>query len=171
MTWAADRITPAVRLPLTHSGPRAHSRPGNTVTRTVLPPLRKLLLELVGYGVVSGVALALDVSVLEALVKLAGWYYVPAATAAFVAGGGLAYCLSVKYVFRFRQLGSRPLELSYFIGLGAVGLIVNIAILSVAIAGLGLDLLPAKLLAACATFTTNFALRRQLLFVPARVAE
>jgi hypothetical protein len=32
-------------------------------------------------------------------------------------------------------------------------------------------LLPAKLLAACGTFTTNFVLRRQLLFAPARLAE
>ncbi len=133
--------------------------------------MRKLLLELVGYGAVSGVALALDVTTLEVLVKVAGWHYVPAAVAAFFAGGVLAYHLSVKYVFTARQLANRSLELGYFVALGAVGVVVNVAVLSRAIGQMGLDLLPAKLLAACGTFTTNFVLRRQLLFAPARVVE
>ena len=124
-----------------------------------------------GYGVVSGVALALDVATLEVLVKVAGWHYELAATVAFLAGGMLAYHLSVRYVFTARQLANRSLELGYFIALGLIGVIVNITVLGLAIGELGLALLPAKLLAACGTFTTNFVLRRQLLFMPARIAE
>jgi putative flippase GtrA len=133
--------------------------------------MRKLLMELFGYGAVSGVALALDVATLEMLVKVGGWHYVPAAVTAFFAGGVLAYHLSVKYVFTARQLANRSLELGYFVALGVIGVIVNVAVLSLAIGQMGLDLLPAKLLAACGTFTTNFVLRRQLLFAPARIAE
>jgi putative flippase GtrA len=133
--------------------------------------MRKLLLELVGYGAVSGIALALDVTTLEVLVKVAGWHYVPAAVAAFFAGGVLAYHLSVRYVFTARQLANRSLELGYFVALGGVGVVANVAVLSLAIGQMGLDLLPAKLLAACGTFTTNFLLRRQFLFAPARFVE
>jgi len=133
--------------------------------------MRRLFTELAGYGVVSGVALALDVATLEVLVKVAGWHYELAATVAFLAGGMLAYHLSVRYVFTARQLANRSLELGYFIALGLIGVIVNITVLGLAIGELGLALLPAKLLAACGTFTTNFVLRRQLLFMPARIAE
>lgn len=133
--------------------------------------MRKLLSELAGYGAVSGVALALDIATLEVLVKVAGWHYVPAAVAAFFAGGVLAYHLSVRYVFTGRQLANRSLEFGSFVALGVVGVVVNVAILGLTVGQLGLDLLPAKLLAAGGTFTTNFVLRRQLLFAPARIAE
>src|SRR6185312_9122019 len=90
----------------------------------------------------------LDIGTLEVLVKVAGWHYVPAAVAAFFAGGILAYHLSVRYVFTGRQLVNRSLELGSFIALGVVGVVVNVAILSLTIGQLGLDLLPAKLLTA-----------------------
>ncbi len=128
------------------------------------PSLMNILPELLAYGLVSGLALLVDMSVLLALVSRAGWNYLPASTLSFVAGGTVAYALSIRYVFRFRSVSSRRLEYGYFVALGLVGLAVNAAALSVAITAVGLGLVAAKLLAACCTFAANFALRRQLLF-------
>jgi putative flippase GtrA len=130
--------------------------------------MRKLLPELLGYGLASTAAFAVDVSTLEVLVKLAGWHYLPAASLAFIAGGIVAYLLSVRFVFRFRQIRSGALEFSCFVALGVVGLVVNAAMMFIAISGAGLELFAAKLLAAACTFATNFVLRRQVLFAPAR---
>jgi len=130
--------------------------------------MRKLVLELLGYGLASAVALAVDVAALEALVKLAGWHYLAAASVSFIAGGIVAYLLSVRFVFRFRQMDDHALELSCFVGLGVVGLAVNAALMFMAVTWAGLQLFTAKLLAALFTFATNFVLRRQMLFTPAR---
>jgi putative flippase GtrA len=74
--------------------------------------------------------------------------------------------LSITFVFRYRQVEGRALEFGSFVGLGLVGLGVNAAVLFVAVNGAGVELIPAKVLAAGATFTTNFTLRRQMLFQP-----
>ena len=124
--------------------------------------------ELLGYGLASGVALLADIGVLTGLVKLAHWPYLAAASLAFIAGAAVAYVLSVKFVFHHRHTVRRAAEFSSFIGLGLASLVVNAAVLFVAVSGAGLALVPAKVLAAGATFTTNFTLRRQILFAPAR---
>ena len=126
----------------------------------------RLLVEVTGYGVVSLIALAVDTAVLYAFVNLAGWHYLAASLPAFAAGATVAYLLSVRLVFRFRQLRNMPLEFTSFVALGLAGLAVNAAALWVAIGSAGLGLITAKVLAAGCTFATNFTLRRQLLFVP-----
>jgi putative flippase GtrA len=133
--------------------------------------MRNLLIELLGYGLASGFALTVDMSVLEALVNLAGWHYLLASAVAFIAGGAVAYLLSVRYVFRFRRMKTSPLEFAYFVGLGAVGLIVNSAALFVAVGEAGLNLFAAKLVAAGCTFATNFTLRREVLFAVAGATD
>jgi putative flippase GtrA len=126
----------------------------------------RLFLEVSGYAAVSLIALAVDTAVLYAFVNGAGWNYLAASVPAFAAGASVAYLLSVRWVFRFRQLPNRSLEFASFVALGLAGLLVNAAALSVAIGAAGLGLITAKVLAAGCTFATNFTLRRQLLFVP-----
>ena len=130
--------------------------------------MRKLFSEMWRYGLVSVAALALDTSVLYLCVKIAGWHYFPASVVAFSAGATLAYLLSVRFVFGYRQLRDPGLEFLSFVLLGLAGLVVNTAALSVAIGAAGLGLITAKLLAAGCTFATNFTLRRQFLFAPAK---
>jgi len=130
----------------------------------------KLVLQVLTYGLVSAVALAVDVSVLQGLVKLAGWHYLVASAPAFCAGASVAYLLSVRFVFEARQIANRSLEFGYFVALGLAGLMVNAGALFVAVSAAGLSLITAKLFAAVCTFATNFTLRRQLLFVPSRTS-
>jgi len=129
--------------------------------------MSRLVRELLGYGLVSAAALAVDMSALACLVRMAGWHYLPASAVAFSLGAAVAYVLSIGFVFRLRKFHNVPLELGYFVALGGAGLLVNAGTLFLAISKAGLDLFAAKLLAAGCTFATNFALRRQLLFSPA----
>jgi putative flippase GtrA len=128
--------------------------------------MRKLFTEVLGYGLVSLVALAVDASVLYVFVNVVGWHYLLASVLAFSAGATVAYLLSVRFVFRFRHLRNPSLEFASFVALGLAGLLVNAAALFVAISAAGLGLITAKVLAAGCTFATNFTLRRQFLFVP-----
>lgn len=135
---------------------------------TIARSMERLIPELIRYAFASAVALAADVAILWVLVTHCGWYYVPASVVAFVAGTSIAYLLSIRFVFSFRQLSSHPVEFGYFVALGVVGLLVNTATLALAISAAGFGLVAAKMLAACCTFATNFTLRRQLLFGPSR---
>lgn len=131
---------------------------------------RALFLEMLGYGAVSATALAVDAAILKMLVALAGWHYLPASTVSFIAGAGVAYRLSVRFVFRFHQVKSQTLEFGYFLAIGLIGLLINAAALAIVINGMGLGLLSAKLVAALCTFSANFLLRRTLLFSPSRAS-
>jgi putative flippase GtrA len=124
--------------------------------------------EVLGYGLVSAIALVVDTATLRTLVVICGWHYLLGSVVAFIAGAVVAYILSVEFVFRCRRVNNRTLEFGYFLVLGAVGLIVNAGALSVAITGIGLSLLKAKACAAACTFTCNFVLRRSFLFSPKR---
>ena len=128
----------------------------------------RLLTEVGGYGLASAAALAVDTSVLYAFVHFAGWHYLAASVMGFAAGAAVAYLLSIRFVFRFRQLRNPSLEFASFVALGLVGLLVNAAALFIAISAVGLGLITAKLFAAGCTFAANFTMRRQLLFAPSK---
>jgi putative flippase GtrA len=129
---------------------------------------RRLLFEVCGYGLVSAVALLADMLLLQTLVSSWGWHYLPASVVSFTAGAAVAYLLSIQFVFRFRQVHNPLQEFTSFVALGLAGLLVNAAVLFAAVDGLGLGLITAKACAAGGTFATNFTLRRQLLFAPAK---
>jgi putative flippase GtrA len=135
-----------------------------TARATLAGSALRVGMELFGYGIASGIALVVDVAILKTLVDIANWHYLPASTVAFIAGAGVAYVLSVRYVFRGRRLVNRTAEFLSFVALGIAGLLVNAAVLSVGISALGLGLLTSKGIAAVCAFTTNFVLRRTLLF-------
>lgn len=128
--------------------------------------LRKLFREAFKYGLVSVVALGVDMAVLHGLVDRFSWHYLVASGVAFLAGATVAYLLSVRFVFPVHKLHNPYLECVVFFALGLAGVAVNAGALFIAVGKAGLGLTTGKLLAAGCTFVTNFTLRRQLLFSP-----
>lgn len=123
----------------------------------------RLLPQLIGYGLVSGVALGFDMGTLIALTH-AGMPYLPASALTFTIGAIVAYLLSVRFVFLTRLVDNRALEFTTFLTLGIAGLLVNSLVMRIAVGSVGTSVIVAKCAAACFTFGTNFTLRRQLLF-------
>jgi putative flippase GtrA len=130
----------------------------------------RLLSEAAKYAAASAVALAVDYALLLGLTHYAGWDYRIAATVSFLAGASVAYALSVRFVFSAHRLHSRSLEFTWFVALGLVGVAINLLVLYVTVGRFGMGLVYAKAVAACCTFSANFALRRQLLFRAAPAA-
>ena len=133
------------------------------------PSFQMLLRELFGYGIASVVALGVDMGILKALVSGLGWQYLIAATVSFTMGALVAYILSVKLAFRFREVSTSSIELVVFVALGVAGLLVNMAVMSLCVSGIGMAVLEAKLISAVCTFLTNFTLRKVVLFSPRQV--
>ncbi|MEO8018510.1 MAG: GtrA family protein [Pseudomonadota bacterium] len=124
--------------------------------------------ELVRYGLVSVCAFAVDVGLLWLLVSRGRVYYLTAATISFLAGGVVAYLLSIRFVFTQRRLQARTVEGTAFVALGLVGLAINTAVMALAVGAAAAPLLVAKALSACLTFGVNFLLRKHLLFTRSR---
>jgi putative flippase GtrA len=128
--------------------------------------MRQLLKDFFAYGLVSALALGVDVSLLMLLYQELHLQYVVAATISFTCGAAVAYVLSVRFVFHYHRLRNRGSEFTSFVLLGIAGLVVNALVIAALKEGLGLSVLVAKFGAAGCTLCVNFLLRRQFLFAP-----
>lgn len=127
--------------------------------------LNARLAELLRYGIVSGVALAVDTAGM--LVAANYVHYLWAATLGFLLGAVTSYVLSVRWAFRHRRLAAFPkTEFAAFAGVGVAGLGLNNLVIYAAVEHAGLSLLAAKAVAAVITFSFNFGLRKWGLFRP-----
>jgi putative flippase GtrA len=127
--------------------------------------MKLVLREAIGYLTASAIALVADMSILAILVQFFHWRTLTAATTSFLAGACVAYALSVRFVFKQHRLRNRRAEFAGFVAIGAIGVIVNAAVMYVAADVFGLHYLLAKCISAGFTFTCNFIARRQILFV------
>jgi putative flippase GtrA len=128
--------------------------------------MNTVLKEAVDYQAASTCALIVDVAILWALVNFLSIGYLIAATISFTAGAAVARELSVRLAFKQHRLQDREVEFVAFVIIGGLGLAVNAAVIFAAINYAGLHYLVAKCVAAGFTFTCNFIVRRQILFVP-----
>jgi putative flippase GtrA len=127
--------------------------------------LRTLLSrELVRYGFVSAIAFVVDAGLLWALVNATRIHYLIAATLSFLAGGLVAYLLSIRFVFVERRLRSTAIEGPAFVVLGTAGLGVNVVVMALAFGFAGVPLLVSKVASGSLTFAVNYLLRKHLLF-------
>lgn len=132
--------------------------------------MRRLLTsDLLRYFIASLLALAADTTTLSFCLRVLhfglGW----AATLGFVLGAGVAYLLSIRWVFRQRTLERAPtLEFLTFAGIGIVGLGVTQLVLWIGVTELHLMPEVVKLAAAAITFAFNYLVRKALLFASAR---
>jgi putative flippase GtrA len=123
--------------------------------------------ELTGYLVCSILALLLDTATYAGALGL-GVALAPAAALGFAAGVSFAYLSSVHFVFRARRVQDRSTEFAMFVGVGLAGLVLTEALLWLFVTRLQLAPVPAKLATAGFVFIFNFAVRKALLFSPAR---
>jgi putative flippase GtrA len=132
--------------------------------------MKLFIQEALRYGAVSALGFIVDVTILWILVHYFFWGYLWAATTSFIGGLMLGYALSVTLVFRYRRLKDQRLEFASFAAIGAVGVAINAAAMSIGVKFMGLHYLIAKCGSAVFTFLWNYLARRQFLFVRRRVA-
>ncbi|WP_312252820.1 GtrA family protein [Stenotrophomonas sp.] len=116
-----------------------------------------------GYLLASAAALLADLGVFALLAHL-GWGWYAAATGGFLLGSVVAYVISVRWVFATRSFRSRSAELATFVLIGCFGLLVVQGVMWLCIEWLGVPGSIARLVAVGFSFTSNFVLRKLILF-------
>lgn len=91
--------------------------------------VRRLIEQLLKFGVVGAIAFAIDLGVTALLVETLGVNPTYAAAVAFVVAVCFNYVASMRFVFVPREDLSQGAQLAIFIALSVVGLIINEAIM------------------------------------------
>ena len=122
------------------------------------------VIDAIGYGLASALALGIDYGLLVLLVGRFDMHYLAAASLSFSAGLVVAYTLSTAFVFKGRAKYSAGGELLGFLLTGLAGLALNQALLYAFVDGVHIPVQFAKAPTACLVFTFNFLTRRTMLF-------
>ena len=122
-------------------------------------------IQLLRYGISGFTATLVDFAVLTLLTEHLGEHLLLVWTAiAFVSGLLVSYLLSVNWVFDIRRLSSRTAEVSVYLLIGVVGLLLTELLMWLFANKLGLFYLLAKLIASVIVFLWNFTAKKFILF-------
>lgn len=120
--------------------------------------------ELMGYLAASVAGLAVDLGVLMLCVEVFSLNEVPSSVIGFMSGALVVYLISARAVFSTRRVKNELVESLIFVALGCGGLVVTAATMWVGLHLLHLDYKMSKALAVAFSFTSNFLLRKSILF-------
>ena len=121
-------------------------------------------MQLLRYGVVGGVAFAVDYGSLWLLTELCGVPYLVSAAISFILGLICNYVLSTHWVFGESRLKNPWAEFAAFAVIGIAGLGLNELIMWAGTDGLHLHYMISKIVSTGIVFFWNFLARRFLVF-------
>lgn len=125
--------------------------------------MKKLLQQLMKFGVVGVVAFLIDYGLMVILTELAGVEYLLSATISFTVSVVFNYLASMRYVFTHKEGMSRRREFVIFVVLSVIGLLINDALMFVGTTLLGISYLITKVFATAVVMVYNFVTRKKFL--------
>ncbi|MGO2695954.1 MAG: GtrA family protein [Bavariicoccus seileri] len=124
--------------------------------------MKKLIEQLMKFGVVGVIASLIDFGVLYVLTEYLGINYLVSSTISFLASVIFNYILSVKWVFVTAKT-NKTKELLLFTVLSAVGLVINNLLMWVFVEKAGVYYMLAKVIATVVVMLYNFISRKILI--------
>jgi putative flippase GtrA len=126
-----------------------------------------LVTSLFRYGVVGGVAALTEWAVYALFLYTLGFNYLVAALVAFVVATAVNYVLSLRFVFRGgRHRRLKEATLVYVVS--TIGLGINLSVLYICVAQLGMHEMISKIIGTGFAFLWNFSARHVWVFHPPR---
>ena len=125
--------------------------------------MKRLLAQIMKFGVVGTVAFVIDYGLLSLLTEAFGVNYLVSATVSFTASVVFNYVASMRYVFRHKEGMSRRREFVVFVVLSVVGLGINNGCMWAGVELLGAHYLVVKIVATFVVMVWNFVTRKKFL--------
>ena len=124
---------------------------------------KKTSIQMIKYVGVGGTAALVEWTSFAVLIGPVQLHYLTAVTASFFAATAVNYVLSTRFVFvRGRHPAHKELYLLYLVS--AIGLFMNLLLMSFFVGRLSLPAMPAKIAATGIVFFWNFAARKIWVF-------
>ena len=123
-----------------------------------------LLVQLLRYVVVGGIAFVVDYGLLFALTEWGGLHYLVSATISFIAGLAVNYALSTAWVFGNGTMTNKWAEFAVFSIIGVVGLLLNNGFMWILTEVAGIHYMISKLITTAIVMLWNFFARKLILF-------
>lgn len=124
----------------------------------------KVSVELIKYAIFGSLGVAIDVGVLLILKEVLGFYYLTAATIAFLFGLTASYIFSIKFIFKGYLRLTLAWETIIFFAIGAMGVLYNYQIIKFLTQNWEFGYLTAKGIAIVVVVAWNFFGKKILLF-------
>jgi len=125
--------------------------------------MKKLLEQIMKFGVVGVIAFVIDYAVLLLLTEVAGIHYLVSAAAAFLVSVIFNYVLSIAFVFETDKNRGRGAEFTLFALMSAGGLGINQLMMWLLSDGVGVPYQLSKLAATAVVMVYNFVTRKLFL--------
>lgn len=125
--------------------------------------MRKLIEQIMKFGVVGVIAFVIDYGLMVLLTEAAGIDYLVSATVSFVVSVTFNYFASMRYVFTHKEGLSRRREFLIFVILSVIGLIINDACMYLGTDVLAVDYRITKIGATFIVMVWNFVTRKKFL--------
>ena len=123
--------------------------------------MKKLINQILKFGVVGGIAFVIDYGILFLLAKVIGLNELISAAISFIVSLTFNYFLSTKWVFDAKK--QTPKEVIIFVLLSVVGLGINEILIYLGTKKLGIDVMIVKLFATAIVMVYNFITRKLIL--------
>ena len=123
--------------------------------------MKKLINQILKFGVVGGIAFVIDYGILFLLAKVIGLNELISAAISFIISLTFNYFLSTKWVFEAKK--QTPKEVIIFVLLSVVGLGINEVLIYLGTKKLGLDVMIVKLFATAIVMVYNFITRKLII--------
>ena len=123
--------------------------------------MKKLINQILKFGVVGGIAFVIDYGILFLLAKVVGLNELISAAISFIISLTFNYFLSTKWVFEAKK--QTPKEVIIFVLLSVVGLGINEVLIYLGTKKLGIDVMIVKLFATAIVMVYNFITRKLII--------
>lgn len=123
--------------------------------------MKKLINQILKFGVVGGIAFVIDFGILFLLAKVIGLNELISAAISFIISLTFNYFLSTKWVFEAKK--QTPKEVIIFVLLSVVGLGINEVLIYLGTKKLGIDVMIVKLFATAIVMVYNFITRKLII--------
>lgn len=125
--------------------------------------IKRTSIQLIKYVGVGGSAALVEWTSFGLLIKTAHLHYLPAVVVSFLGATAVNYTLSTRFVFvRGRHSTHKELFLLYLVS--AIGLLINLLLMSLFVGRLSFPAMPAKIAATGIVFFWNFGSRKLWVF-------